>query len=287
MTTPPHPPQRPPLHATTTYTYTYTSSFTMKRGKGIPGHRRDVGGHRWGEGRGRGDVKGPGRGTSSSSLLGLLSSPVPLLLFLPFSHLLLRTGAGMADSVDRVGGWRGVLLLLRWPADGVEVLLLLGAGRPVGVGGRAAGVGHLRRVEASGGVGLLRWPAPPPSSSGGQGPGAHGVAVAGWPVAGWRWLAGGRGWAAWPRWGTSGGLRRAAGWGSSGGLLLHPPPLAAGGRGRAGWLVAGWRWRGRAGWRSRGGQGRGPRARGVAVATAGAAWGGRGAAELGGAVRGG
>ena len=33
------------------------------------------------------------------------------------------------DSVDVVGGWRGVLLLLWWPADGAEVLLLLGAGR--------------------------------------------------------------------------------------------------------------------------------------------------------------
>ncbi|XP_066357985.1 uncharacterized protein [Miscanthus floridulus] len=147
------------------------------------------------------------------------------------------------------------------------------AGRRAWAGG-AAGAGHLRRVEASGGVGLLRWPAPPPSSSGGQGPGARGVAVAGWLVVGWRWPAGGRGRAARPGRGTSGGLRRAAGWGSSGGLLLLPPPLAARGQGHAGWPVAGWRWR--VGWRSRGGRGRGPGARGVAVATAGAAGGGAG-----------
>ena len=99
----------------------------MKRGKGIPGRQRDVGGHGRGEGRGWGGVKGPEQGTSSSSLLGLLSSPVPLLLFLPFSHLLLGTGAGTTDIMDGVGGWRRVLLLLWWPADGAEVLLLLGA----------------------------------------------------------------------------------------------------------------------------------------------------------------
>ncbi|XP_066364962.1 uncharacterized protein [Miscanthus floridulus] len=144
------------------------------------------------------------------------------------------------------------------------------AGRWAWAGG-AAGEGHLQRVEASGGVGLLRWPAPPPSSSGGRGLGARGVAVVGWPVVGWRWSVGGRGRAARPGRGTSDGLRRAAGWGSSGGLLLLPPPLASGGRGRAGWPVAGWRWQGHAGWRSWGGRGRGPGARGVAVATAGAA----------------
>ncbi|XP_066374517.1 uncharacterized protein [Miscanthus floridulus] len=166
----------------------------MKRGKGIPGRRRDVGGHGRGEGHGWGGVKGLGRGTSSSSLIGLLSSPVPLLLFLPFSHLLLGTGASTADSVDGVGGWRGVLLLLRWPADGAEVLLLLGAGRSAGVGGRRGRGGAPPRVEASGGVELLRWPAPPPSSSGGRGPGAHGVAVAaGRGATRWWAASGGRG----------------------------------------------------------------------------------------------
>ena len=74
----------------------------------------------------------------------------------------------------------------------------------------AAEVGHLRRVEASGGVGLLRWPAPPPSSSGGQGPGAHGVAVAaGRGRAGWR--GGGRGAAGRAAAGREGGGARSSG----------------------------------------------------------------------------
>ncbi|XP_066351113.1 uncharacterized protein [Miscanthus floridulus] len=94
------------------------------------------------------------------------------------------------------------------------------AGRWAWVGG-VAGAGHLRRVEASGGVGLLRWPAPPPSSSGGRGPGACGVAVAagraaaagrgatrgvqGGAVVGGLWRPGARGWRGGGRRGARGG----------------------------------------------------------------------------------
>ncbi|XP_066382026.1 glycine-rich cell wall structural protein 1.0-like, partial [Miscanthus floridulus] len=88
--------------------------------------------------------------------------------------------------------------------------------------GGAAGAGHLRRVEASGGVGLLRWPAPPPSSSDGRGPGVRagagraglrggGRGAAGRAAAG-RERGGRAGWRWWP--GT--GRRGAARWWAAG-----------------------------------------------------------------------
>ncbi|XP_066334032.1 uncharacterized protein [Miscanthus floridulus] len=116
----------------------------MKRGKGIPGRRRDVGGRGRGEGRGRGGVKGPGQGTLERGR----------------ARRTAWTGlAGGAGSSSFSGG--------RWMARRFSSSSGR-AGRRAWAGG-AAGAGHLRRVEASGGVGLLRWPAPPPSSSGGRG----------------------------------------------------------------------------------------------------------------------
>ena len=120
---------------------------------------------------GRGSRTGQRQGARAGHLLLLSSWPLlfscSLLLFLPFSHLLLGTGAGTADSVDGVGGWRGVLLLW-WPADGAEVLLLLRAGRPAGVGGQRGTSDGLRRAAgwgSSGGLLLL----PPPLAAGGRG----------------------------------------------------------------------------------------------------------------------
>ncbi|XP_066375050.1 uncharacterized protein [Miscanthus floridulus] len=282
MTTPPHPPQRPPLHATTTYTYTYTytSSFTSIV------HHEAREGHTWtpeavdgarvtdrAASRGRGGAPPPPLFSASSLLLFPFSSSSLSPTFCSERGRAWRTVwtglAGGAGSSSFSGGRR---MARKFSSSSGR------AGRRAWAG-NATGAGHLRRVEASGGVGLLRWPAPPPSSSGGRGPRARGVAVAGW-----RWPAGGRGRAARPGRGTSGGLRRAVGWGSSGGLLLLPPPLAAGGRGRTGWPVAGWRWRGRAGWRSRGGRGRGARGGG---GDGRGSTGRSGAAELGGAARGG
>ncbi|XP_066358042.1 probable 6-phosphogluconolactonase 4, chloroplastic [Miscanthus floridulus] len=123
-------------------------------------------------------------------------------------------GAGTTDSVDGVGGgvgsssfsggWR---MARRFSSSSGR------AGRWAWAGG-AAGAGHLRRVEASGGERLLRWPAPPPSSSSSRGPGARGVAVAAGRGAARWWAAGRTGRPAALRWGARG---------SGGGLGPRPP----------------------------------------------------------------